>query len=159
MKYVLIALATVVVLLAVLAAWRFAAIRSHGTSFLVRKLPATGIHGWRHGVIQYKGERLCFYKLRSLALGPDAVFTRSNIEIQGHRDRTAMEEDVLSCPKILQFTHEDTSYEACLSTHAEMAFTAWVESAPDSRTSKMDPKELLRKMNKDSERQNSRKRA
>lgn len=151
-KYVLIALVVVFVLLAVLAAWRFAAIRSRGTSILIRKLPATGVHGWRHGVIQYQGERLQFFKLRSLAPRADAVFLRSGIDMQGHRERTSAEQDVFSNPQILKFNHDGTSYEAAMSPHAEMAFTAWVESAPDSRMSKMDPKELLRRINKDNER-------
>ena len=152
MKYVLIALVIVFVLLAVLAGWRFAAIRSRGTSILIRKLPAAGVHGWRHGVIQYKGERLLFFKLRSLAPSSDGEFLRTSIEIKGHRERTSAEEDVFSTPKILQFSHDGVTYETAMSPHAEMAFTAWVESAPDSRMSKMDPKELLRKMNKDNER-------
>lgn len=149
-KYVLIALSVVMVMLVCLAAWRFAAIRSHGTAILIRKLPATGIHGWRHGVVQYKGERLSFFKLRSLAPGADAVFIRHAIQITGHRDITPAESDVLMSAKVLQFEHEGVKYEASMSTHSEMAFTAWVESAPDSRMSRLDPKDLLRKMNRDS---------
>lgn len=46
------------VLAVLLAVWRFLTLRSRGTTILLRRLPASGVHGWRHGTIRYNGDDL-----------------------------------------------------------------------------------------------------
>lgn len=148
MEYLIIALCVIAILLALSALWRFLTLRSL-TQVTLRVLPASGTHGWRHGVFRYRGESLEYFKLRSLAPKADTVFSRTAVTLGGHRDVTPEEAQLLSSPRVLSFSHRGTEYELNAGTHAEMAFTAWVEAAPDSRMDKMDPKDLLRRMRKD----------
>jgi hypothetical protein len=59
-----------VLLLAVLAlSYRLWKLRQGGTAAILRDIPAVGGHGWRHGVIRYKGGEADFYRLSSLRVG------------------------------------------------------------------------------------------
>ena len=55
-----------------------------GTAAILRDIPAVGGHGWRHGVIRYRGGEAVFYRLSSLRL-----VAGSTAESTGHRDRGA----------------------------------------------------------------------
>ncbi|MDO4760552.1 MAG: DUF2550 domain-containing protein [Corynebacterium sp.] len=130
-----------------LAAWRFFTLRSSGTSAIIRRLPATGNHGWRHGLVRYEGKELKFYQLRSLSPFPDGVFNRFSVELTGQRESTREEASFLPFNEpVFEFTHDAVAYEAQMSAHGRMAFVAWIESAPDARTDKMSPRELRRRM-------------
>nr|WP_246858229.1 DUF2550 domain-containing protein [Corynebacterium sp. sy017] len=133
----------------VFAAWRFLTLRSKGTPVILRRLPATGTHGWRHGLFRYHGDSLHYFMLRSIAPLADMLFERTHVVIKGHRDVTNREDSFLFGDKIVQFSHHGQDYELVCSPHAEMAFTAWVEAAPSSRMDKMNPKDLLRRIGKD----------
>lgn len=62
----------VVLGLAVLAlSYRLWKLRQGGTAGIMRDIPAVGGHGWRHGVIRYRGGEAAFYRLSSLRLWPD----------------------------------------------------------------------------------------
>lgn len=148
MGYVVAALSAVTLLVVALAGWRFITLRSKGTSVTLRRLPAQGLHGWRHGLLRYNGDNLKYYMLRSLAPSADIVFSRTQVQLQGHRVVESHEASFLSAPKAVLFSHQGTEYELVCSPHAEMAFTAWVEAAPDSRMEKMSPKALRKKMNR-----------
>lgn len=148
-EYVVIACGAVIALVLVLAAWRFFTLRSNGTPVILRRLPADGSHGWRHGVFRYNGDEIKYFMLRSLAPTADHVFHRTLVELRGHRDVTSREASFLSSPKSLRFCYEGVDYELVCGAHAEMAFTAWVEAAPDSRMKRIDPKELRRRMRRD----------
>ncbi|WBT09802.1 DUF2550 domain-containing protein [Corynebacterium sp. SCR221107] len=149
MEYVFITCGVVIALAIVLAAWRFFTLRSNGTPVILRRLPAEGGHGWRHGVFRYHGDEIKYYMLRSLAPTADVVFNRTQVSIRGPRELTAHEGSFLSAQRALRFDYKDVHYEMVCSAHAEMAFTAWVEAAPDSRMARLDPKELRRRMRND----------
>lgn len=131
------------VLAVLLAAWRFATLRSRGTRVLLRRLPASGVHGWRHGTLRYHGEDLEYFKLRSISPAADLVFHRQDLEFHEPREMTPEEaafmEEGLS---IATLCDDGTHYELALDTHGLMAITAWIESAPDARHQRMDYHEL-----------------
>ena len=52
MEYVWFALILAVIVITLLATWRFITLRSKGTPVLLRKMPAPGDHGWRLGAIR-----------------------------------------------------------------------------------------------------------
>lgn len=129
------------VLVALLALWRFLAYRANGTQALIRRLPAKGSHGWRHGVIRYRGEMIDFYKLRSVSPSPDVTFERHGFSLKGRRDQTAFEQRFMEPGvRILVVDTRRGEFEWALDRHAEMALLAWVESAPTQPLQRMDVK-------------------
>ncbi|EFD57885.1 conserved secreted protein [Mycobacterium tuberculosis T92] len=76
----------VVLGLAVLAlSYRLWKLRQGGTAGIMRDIPAVGGHGWRHGVIRYRGGEAAFYRLSSLRLWPDRRLSRRGVEIISRR--------------------------------------------------------------------------
>lgn len=133
-------------ILSALGAWRFFGVRSKGTSVILRRLPAQGLHGWRHGIFQYDGTELRYFKLRSLKAGADTTFNRKAVTLQGHRDANSREVPILLGSKdILLFSCNDVEYEVVFQGRAEMAFVSWLESAPDERFERIDLQSLRRK--------------
>lgn len=153
LKVLLIVATVVFAVLVGLAAWRFATLHSKGTQVILRKLPAEGLHGWRHGIFRYEGSKMRYFKLRSLNPTADRVFDRVDVEISGQRQLNDDEGSILAFGgfgrEVLVMKHKDTEYEVCCSPRAEMALRAWVEAAPDSRMERMDPKELKQKFYRD----------
>ena len=71
---------------AVLAlSYRLWKLRQGGTAGIMRDIPAVGGHGWRHGVIRYRGGEAAFYRLSSLRLWPDRRLSRRGVEIVARR--------------------------------------------------------------------------
>ncbi|HKM24573.1 MAG TPA: DUF2550 domain-containing protein [Corynebacterium sp.] len=133
--------AGVIVLLAVLLAlWRFLTLRSRGQTVLLRRLPASGLHGWRHGTLRYDGDELLYYKLRSLSPRADHVFHRQQLEFLDSRDVSRDEGGFMSRDLRIATLAEDNDvrYEFALDQHGLMALTAWMESAPDIRHERID---------------------
>jgi hypothetical protein len=131
----------VVVLLAVLLAlWRFLTLRSRGQTVLLRRLPASGLHGWRHGTLRYDGDQLLYYKLRSLSPRADHVFHRQQLEVLDSRNVSEEEGGFMSRDlRIATLSDDhDVRYEFALDQHGLMALTAWVEAAPDIRHERID---------------------
>ena len=128
------------VLAVLLALWRFLTLRSRGQSVLLRRLPATGVHGWRHGTLRYDGDELRYYKLRSISPRADHVFHRQLLEFLETRDVAAAEQGFMAEDlRIATLSDEQgVHYEFALDTHGLMALTAWVESAPDIRHERID---------------------
>ncbi|AKE41631.1 putative secreted protein [Corynebacterium kutscheri] len=145
MMYFFNAIVLILSILALLALWRLATLRSKGTSVILRRLPASGLHRWRHGIFRYRGSDLEYFMVRSLAVKADTVLHRGAVELRGYRDTTAEEASFLSTSRVILFRHEGIDYELAGNNHMEMAFTAWVEAAPDVRMDKMSPKVLRRK--------------
>ena len=84
------AVLVVVLGLAVLAlSYRLWKLRQGGTAGIMRDIPAVGGHGWRHGVIRYRGGEAAFYRLSSLRLWPDRRLSRRGVEIVARRRRAA----------------------------------------------------------------------
>ncbi|MDO5671192.1 MAG: DUF2550 domain-containing protein [Corynebacterium sp.] len=134
--WVLIAIAALAVLLAI---WRFLTLRSRGQTILLRRLPASGAHGWRHGTIRYNGDDLEYFKLRSISPMADKVFNRQHLDFHEPRVLSAEEKAFMSDNLSVATLCEDgTHYEVALGAHELMALTAWVESAPDIRHERVD---------------------
>ena len=68
----MVALITVLLLAVLALSYRLWKLRQGGTAAILRDIPAVGGHGWRHGVIRYRGDEAAFYRLSSFAGGPTA---------------------------------------------------------------------------------------
>src|SRR6201993_1984956 len=90
--------ALVVVLGAAVLALRYRLwkLRQGGTAGIMRDIPAVGGHGWRHGVIRYRGGEAAFYRLSSLRLWPDRRPCRRGVEIDGRRAARGDEFEILT---------------------------------------------------------------
>jgi hypothetical protein len=130
---------TGVLLLAVLLlGFRLLKMRSGGTAMILRDIPAEGSHGWRHGVIRYRGDEARFYRLSSLRLWPDRRLSRRGLEVTARRSPRGDEFDIMTDATIvlvLQDSNVDGSrgYEMALDRGALTAFLSWVESSPSPR--------------------------
>lgn len=134
MEFITWALVIVAVLAVLLAAWRFFTLRSRGTNVILRVLPQHGVHGWRHGTFRYNGNDLEYFKLRSLSPMADLIMNRLSVTLLDRREQSAEEADFMSQgQKIIHIKSQNEEIEIALDQHGEMAFTAWLEAAPDAR--------------------------
>lgn len=125
------------------ALWRFLTVRNNGTPALMRTLPATGTHGWRHGIAVYAGEIMRFFKLRSLSFSADLELDRSTLTITGNRRATETERDFMpGVEVVVLFASQTDEFEFAANRRAAMALISWVESAPDSRQVRADMNRL-----------------
>lgn len=131
MEVILWIVAGIGVLGLILAGGRFVFLRSRGTNVVLRRLPAEDAHGWRHGTLQYNGDDLQYFKLRSVLPAPDRVFVRSQVSFSGHRRPTAEEETFFSEGTVIVTAEtKGEKLEFALDRHGAMALIAWIESAP-----------------------------
>lgn len=138
---ILIMVALVCVLLLVIAAltyrlWKLRVVG--GSAAILRDVPAVGGHGWRHGVVRYRGGEAGFYRLSSLRWWPDRRLSRRGIEVVSRRAPRGDESDIMSAEIVvleLRDTGSDSRrvYEIALDRGALTAFTSWLESRPSSR--------------------------
>ena len=125
--------------LAVLAlSYRLWKLGQGGTAAIMRDIPAVGGHGWRHGVIRYRGGEAAFYRLRSVRLWPDRRISRRGTEIISRRSPRGDEFDIMSEQIVvveLRDASQDRrgSYEIALDRGALTAFLSWLESRPSPR--------------------------
>lgn len=154
MVVVLVVAAVVVVALGASAAWRFSRVRGSGARAMVRRLPADGIHGWRHGVLRYDGERLLFYKLRSLSFTHDMVVDRRVLECTGFRDVTGEEREFIpdDIAHVLEVKAPDGGLEFAADRRTEMGLVSWIESAPDARAERTDIRALAQRAQRETDR-------
>ncbi|MGV9754178.1 DUF2550 domain-containing protein [Nocardia farcinica] len=135
---VLIILVLLLVAVAVVSLYRLVMIRRGGTSAILRVLPASGGQGWRHGLIRYDEDRLVFFKLTSLKLGPDAVIHRRGIDIGNRRGPVGDEYDIMTDEIIVtEVSDSEGRYELALDRGARAAFLSWVESRPSDRARRL----------------------
>jgi Protein of unknown function (DUF2550) len=114
-------------------------LRQGGTAAIMRDAPAVRGHGWRHGVIRYRGGEAAFYRLSSLRLWPDRRLSRRGVEIVGRRAPRGDEFDIMTDEIVvleLRDTTQDRSsgYEIALDRGALTAFLSWLESRPSPRS-------------------------
>lgn len=149
MEFIIWALVIIAVLAVLLAAWRFFTLRSRGTTVILRHLPQTGVHGWRHGTLRYNGNDLEYFKLRSLSPMADLILNRLSVVLLERRNPTAEEADFMfEQVHILKIWNKDEEIELGMDAHGEMAFTAWLESAPDARSQhSLGPEDFQRNQN------------
>src|SRR3977135_3719151 len=67
-----------------------------GTGAILRDVPAVGGHGWRHGVMRYRGGEAGFYRLSSLRWWPDRRLSRRGIDIVSRRAPRDDEFDIMT---------------------------------------------------------------
>lgn len=142
MHYITWIIAVLCVLFMLLAVWRFFTQRSKGTQVIVRRLPAKGTHGWRHGIIRYRGEQVECFKLRSVSPSPDIVLRRDELMLSSRREKTAAEQRFMDPQSriVIVKSHRGTC-EWAMDPHAEMALLAWLESAPTQPLIRMSPRD------------------
>lgn len=127
-----------VLLLAVIAmGYRLWKLRQGGTAAILRDIPAVGGHGWRHGVIRYRGGEAMFYRLSSIRLWPDRRLNRRGVEIIARRRPLGDEVDIMTDEIVIlelrDSSEELRGYEIALDRGALTAFLSWVESSPSPR--------------------------
>lgn len=134
----LIILVLLLVCLALASTYRLIMLRRGGTAAILRVLPARGGQGWRHGLIRYDEDRLVFYKLTSLKLGPDSVIKRLGIEIGDRRGPRGDEFDIMTDDiSVIEVADKEGEFELALDRNSLTAFLSWVESRPSDRSRRM----------------------
>ncbi|WP_163760535.1 DUF2550 domain-containing protein [Mycobacterium botniense] len=130
---------TAVLFAAVFAlSYRLWKLRRGGTAAIMRDIPAVGGHGWRHGVVRYRGGEAAFYRLSSVRLWPDRRLSRRGIEIVSRRSPRGDEFDIMTDEVVVLEVHDTTQdrrwgYEIALDRGALTAFLSWLESRPSPR--------------------------
>jgi hypothetical protein len=141
MDAIMIGMVALVVVLgvAVLAlSYRLWKLRQGGTPGIMRDIPAVRGHGWRHGVIRYRGGEAAFYRLSSLRLWPDRRLSRRGAEIVARRAPRGDEFDIMTDEIVVLELRDVTQerrqgYELALDQGALTAFLSWLESRPSPR--------------------------
>jgi hypothetical protein len=134
----MVALVSVLILVVVALTYRLWKLRQGGTAAILRDIPAVGGHGWRHGVIRYRGDEARFYRLSSLRWWPDRRLSRRGLAVISRRGPRGDEFDIMSDAIIVLELHDTTvdrwrGYEMALDRGALTAFLSWVESSPSPR--------------------------
>jgi len=134
----MVALVGVLLLIVLALSFRLWKLGQGGTPAILRDTPAAGGHGWRHGVIRYRGDEARFYRLSSLRLWPDRRLSRRGLEIIARRPPRGDEFDIMT-EEIVVLELQDAGagqrrgYEMALDRGALTAFLSWVESSPSPR--------------------------
>lgn len=135
---VMVALVSILLLAVASLSFRLWKMGQGGTPAILRDVPAVGGHGWRHGVIRYRGDEARFYRLSSVRLWPDRRLTRRGLEVVSRRAPRGDEFDIMTDEVIVLELQDVTGsqarcYEMALDRGALTAFLAWVESRPSPR--------------------------
>ena len=132
-----------------LVAYRVIKLRSSGNVVAVRRLPAKGLHGWRHGVVRYNDRCLKYYKLRSVSPRPDKKVGRGDLVVTGRRELTDTEKGFIDpAMRVLTVTVGQRCYEVAITFRNETALTSWLESAPSRRRSLVNDEPIAQVANK-----------
>lgn len=134
----MVALVSVLMFVVIALMYRLWKLRQGGTAAILRDIPAVGGHGWRHGVIRYRGDEARFYRLSSLRWWPDRRLSRRGLEVISRRGPRGDEFDIMSDAIVVLELHDTTvdrwrGYEMALDRGALTAFLSWVESSPSPR--------------------------
>lgn len=135
---IMVALVSVLLLLVLALSYRLWKLGQGGTPAILRDSPAVGGHGWRHGVIRYRGDEAHFYRLSSLRLWPDRRLGRRGLEVVSRRAPRGDEFDIMTEEVVVLELQDATGaqnrgYEMALDRGALTAFQSWVESRPSPR--------------------------
>lgn len=134
----MVALVSVLLLAVGALSYRWWKLRQGGTAAILRDIPAVGGHGWRHGVIRYRGDEARFYRLSSLRWWPDRRLSRRGLEIISRRAPRGDEFDIMTEEIVVLELHDTSAerrrgYEMALDRGTLTAFLSWVESRPSPR--------------------------
>lgn len=135
---IMVVLVAVLLLAVVALSYRLWKLRQGGTAAIMRDIPAVGGHGWRHGVIRYRGGEAAFYRLSSVRLWPDRRLSRRGVEIISRRSPRGDEFDIMTAEIVVLELRDTTQerrwgYEIALDRGALTAFLSWLESRPSPR--------------------------
>jgi hypothetical protein len=139
LMYVMVALICVLLLVVVALCYRLWKLRKvGGTAAILRDYPADGGHGWRHGVLRYRGGEAVFYRLSSLRWWPDRRMSRRGLEIVNRRGPRGDEYDIMTDAIVILEVRDNMperrrGYEIALDRGALTAFLSWLESRPSPR--------------------------
>ena len=136
---IMVALAGALLFAVVLLGYRLWKMRQGGTAALLRDVPAVGGHGWRHGVIRYRGDEARFFQLSSLRPWPDRRLSRRGLEIISRRQPRGDEADIMTDEVVVIELNDATGeqqrcYEMALDRGALTGFLSWLESRPSPRS-------------------------
>ena len=136
--FVMVALVSLLLLAVVALGFRLWKLGQGGTPAILRDVPAVGGHGWRHGVISYRGDEARFSRLSSVRLWPDRRLSRRGLEVLSRRAPRGDEFDLMTEDVVVLGLQDVTGaqargYEMALDRNALTAFLAWVESRPSPR--------------------------
>jgi hypothetical protein len=138
---VMAVLVAVLLLLVLALTYRLWKLRQGGTAAILRDTPAVAGHGWRHGVIRYRGGEAVFFRLSSARWWPDRRLSRRDTDIISRRAPRGDEFDIMT-DQIVVLELRDTAaerperrngYEIALDRGALTAFLSWLESRPNPR--------------------------
>ncbi|GAB2638685.1 DUF2550 domain-containing protein [Gordonia jinhuaensis] len=130
---IVVIVVVVVVVGLILGGMRVNGLRGSGTQVILREMPASGDHGWRHGIMRYEDDGVEFFRLRSCKPGPNRTLRRGEITIDGVRSAAGPERDLIDGYDILEVTDDRGEVEIAMNTDAMTAFRSWVESRPSQR--------------------------
>ncbi|HEX7825572.1 MULTISPECIES: DUF2550 domain-containing protein [Mycobacteriaceae] len=136
----MVALVGVLVLAVAALSYRLWKLRQvGGTAAILRDYPAAGGHGWRHGVMRYRGGEAGFYRLSSLRWWPDRTLSRRGLEVVGRRAPRGDEFDIMTIETVILELRDNSperrsGYEIALDRGALTAFTSWLEARPSPRS-------------------------
>ena len=87
---------------------------------------------WRHGVVAYEGDKLCWYASPGLRLRPDARFGRARLRILASRPPTHAEVAEFGGAGLViaECTADGQTAGLALSEPALTGLLAWLEAAP-----------------------------
>jgi hypothetical protein len=135
----MVVLITVLLGAVVALSYRLWKLRQGGTAAIMRDIPAVGGHGWRHGVMRYRGGEASFYRLSSVRLWPDRRLIRRGVEVVSRRPPRGDEFDIMTDEIAVLELRDSTQdrrhgFEIALDRGAQTAFLSWLESQPSPRT-------------------------
>ena len=118
--------------------YRLWELRQGGTAAILRDIPAVDGHGWRHGVVRFRGGEAAFYRLSSVRLWPDRRLSRRGLEIVARRSPRGDEFDIMTAEIAVLELHDAgqdrrAGFEIALDRGALTAFLAWLEARPSPR--------------------------
>jgi hypothetical protein len=136
---IMVALTGVLLLIVLALIIRLWNLGQGGMAAILRDIPAVGGHGWRHGVLRYRGDEARFYRLSSLRLWPDRRLGRRGLEVVSRRAPRGDEFDLMTEETVVLELLDATAdaprgYELALDRGALTAFLSWVESRPSPRS-------------------------
>ena len=136
---IMVALTGVLLLIVLALIIRLWNLGQGGMATILRDIPAVGGHGWRHGVLRYRGDEARFYRLSSLRLWPDRRLGRRGLEVVSRRAPRGDEFDLMTEETVVLELLDATAdsprgYELALDRGALTAFLSWVESRPSPRS-------------------------
>lgn len=97
----------------------------------VRVGSAANGKGWAYGVGRYHGDRVEWFRIRSLSPRPRHVFVRRELQLRGRRAPRAEEMHwIPTSAMVVECALSGTVVELAMSADALTGFMSWMEAAP-----------------------------